>query len=465
MHEKPRPPRLPRWLPVALLAVPALAQASPYTLTFLPDIMDADRPALRIDASGAPHVVWHALEASPVLLRYATFDGSAWTTEDVDTVEIGNSTPSLALDQGVPVVVDTRLNWDQRCAERTGPGTWMIESTNTHGGGKGGVLAIDGTGTRHVVYGSGLYTVAVTRRPPLGTWQSTDVAPDLFTALYGAMGITFSSSGVPRICFQPLTGDLPPKLQYAEKVGDRWGNFELVATIADDAFASMATGPDGAATISALFGVQGVGLFHRDAPKAWSFEGIDAAGTGPTSLAWDAEGRAHVAYVKAGAIWQGIRPTNGEWVLEPVTAPGAGESDALPSLTLDPNGDASIAFVRTSPREGGGFDRRLGIAHDVKTLSADPDATTDLRALAIEWVAPQPVQGAGRIAIRLARPSNVRLEIVSVDGRRVASRALGALPAGSQTVAWEPGALAPGIYLLRAIGEGRAFATRRWVTL
>ena len=463
MHENPRPPRLPRWLPVAILVAPAFAQASPYTLSFVPGVHDADRPALRIDAAGAPHVVWHALEASPVLLRYATFDGSDWTTEEVDTVAIGNSTPSLALDQGMPVVVDTRSNWNQRCAERTGPGTWTIESTNARAGGKGGVLAIDGTGARHVVYGSSFSTIGVTRKTPPGSWQSTDVAPDLFTSLYGTMGISFSPAGVSRICFQPLTVMSTPKLWYAEKAGANWGAWELIATIAGDAFASMATGPDGAATISLLFGVQGVGMFHRDAPNNWSFEGVDAAGSGPTSLAWDAEGRAHVAYVKAGAIWQGVRPTNGQWVIEPVTAPGANVSDALPSLSLDPDGDASIAFVRTSPREGGGYERTLGIAHDVKTLAADPDATTDLRRLSIEWVAPQPVRGSGRIALRLAESSNVTLDLLSVDGRRIASKAIGQLPAGTRTVVWNPGALAPGVYLLRAVGEGGVFATRRWV--
>jgi len=450
---------------VALLLTPAFAPASPYTVTFVPGVHDADRPALKLDASSAPHVVWHALEASPVLLRYATFDGANWATEDVDTIETGNSTPSLALDQGIPVVVDTRLNWNQRCAHRTGPNAWVIETTGAHAGGKGGVLAIDGTGMRHVVYGSGFSSVGVTRRATAGSWQNTDVAPDLFTNLYGTMGIALSPADVPRICFQPLTAMTTPKLQYAEKVGNSWGNYEVVATIAGDAFASLATGPDGAATITALYGAQGVGLFHRDGPQNWSFEGIDAAGTGPTSLAWDADGRAHVAYVKAGAIWQGIRATDGQWITQAVTTPAGGESDGLPSLALDPNGDASIAFVRLSAREGGGYERALGIAHDVKTLSADPDATTDLRALAIEWVAPQPTRGGGHVALRLAQASHVTLELIAVDGRRVATKPLGVLEAGMRTIAWEPGRLSPGVYMLRALGDKGTFATRRWVAL
>ena len=466
MIHLPRRSRLPRWLlTLSLLgAVPFLAQASPYTVTFVPDVHDADRPALKLDAGGAPHVVWHALEASPVLLRYATFDGADWTVEDVDTVEIGNSTPSLALHAGTPAVVDTRLNWNQRYAERAGPGTWVVESTQPHGGGKGGALAIDALGVRYVVYGSAMPSVSSNRRTAPGSWLSKDLLPDLTTFQFGSMGIVVDPSGVPRAVHQPLTIMTTPKLYYSERTGSEWGLLEIVATIDGDAFASLALGPDGASTIAARNGVQGVGLYHRDGPNNWSFEAIDASGTGPTSLAWDADGRAHVAYVKAGAIWQGVRPIDGAWVKEPVTTPGAGESDAAPSLSLDPNGDASIAFVRSSPREGGGTERALGIAHDVKTLAADPDATTD-KALAIDWVAPQPSRGAGRIALRLARPANVTLELMSASGRRVASRVLGAMPAGPSIVVWEPGVLAPGVYLMRAADPRGAFVTRRWVAL
>ena len=103
MIDLPRRSRLPRWLlTLSLLgAMPFCAQASPYTVTFVSGVHDADRPALKLDAGGTPHVVWHALDASPILLRYATFDGTNWTTENVDTVEIGNSTPSLQLASGM----------------------------------------------------------------------------------------------------------------------------------------------------------------------------------------------------------------------------------------------------------------------------------------------------------------------------------------------------------------------------
>jgi len=466
MIRLPRRSRLPRWLLTLVLlgAVPFVAQASPYTVTFVPGVHDADRPAFKLDASGAPHVVWHALEASPILLRYATFDGADWTIEIADTIEIGPSAPSLQLASGMPVVVDTRYQWALHYAERTAPGTWSTSWAVTPHGCRSTVLALDAAGTRHIFYGSPLFEIAWAYRTPQGTWPGAIILPDQNSAQYASTGLAADAAGDLHACFQLLNTISTPKLQYAERIAGTWHFPEPVATISGDAGASLEIGPDGLTTISAQYAVQGVGLYHRDAPNNWSFEAIDAFGTGPTSLAWDAEGRAHVAYVKAGAIWQAVRPIDGAWVKEPVTVPGAGESDAWPRLALDPNGDASIAFVRSSPREGGGTERALGIAHDVKTLAADPDATTD-KALAIDWIAPQPSRGAGRIALRLAQPAHVTLELVAASGRRVAAKALGPLPAGPSTIAWDPGALAPGVYLLRALDERGAFVTRRWVAL
>lgn len=466
MNILPRRSRLPRLIVTLSIlgAPPFFAQASPYILSFVTGVHDAADPALRIDVAGAPHLVYHALEASPILARYATYDGSNWSTEDVDTASNAISPPSLALANGVtPVIVDTDKFWAQWSAERVAPGSWLVESTQAHGGGQWGALAIDAAGTRHVLYAEGVnFSLGHTHRLSPNVWTQEDVLPDQTSPCRSTQLVRDPASNL-HGCY--IFASTAPAMRYTERVSGSWTFPEKIADVTVDAGPSMALGPDGISTVSYRHPTQGVVLAHRDGPANWNLEIADAQGVGPTSLAWDAAGRAHVAYVRAGAIWQAVRPEDGNWVREQVTSPGALENDRAPSLSLDPDGNASIAFVRESPRAGGGTERALGLAHDVKTLGADPGPSAAVQGIAIERIAPQPVRGEGRIMLRLAKATNVHLELIAIDGRRVAARDLGVLTEGPHAVSWAPGGLRSGVYILRAIGANGALDARRWVAL
>ena len=82
-------------------------------------------------------------------------------------------------------------------------------------------------------------------------------------------------------------------------------------------------------------------------------------------------------------------------------------------------------------------------------------------ALAIAPVRPDPVRGGALVvdvALRSAGPA--RLEVLDIQGRRVAASELGSLGAGRHTVDLGPRNLSPGIYLLRLTQDGESRVAR-----
>jgi poly(3-hydroxybutyrate) depolymerase len=83
----------------------------------------------------------------------------------------------------------------------------------------------------------------------------------------------------------------------------------------------------------------------------------------------------------------------------------------------------------------------------------------------IEWsVAPVPARGGARIGFRLPRPAPVRIVVVDLQGRSVATLVEGPFAAGDHRVAWPTGSLPPGVYLVR-LQAGPETRTRRMVVL
>lgn len=86
-------------------------------------------------------------------------------------------------------------------------------------------------------------------------------------------------------------------------------------------------------------------------------------------------------------------------------------------------------------------------------------------ALEFSPVAPNPARGQARFAFRLPRAADVRLELLDLQGRRVAVLADGARAAGAHSVEWRrPAAVRPGVYLARLRADGE-IQQRRFVVL
>jgi len=81
---------------------------------------------------------------------------------------------------------------------------------------------------------------------------------------------------------------------------------------------------------------------------------------------------------------------------------------------------------------------------------------------------PNPRTAVGPVTLRftLDAPAAVRLALYDISGREVAIRAAEYVPvAGSHTVRWDPGRLAPGVYFVRVEPDAGPVAVARWAVL
>jgi hypothetical protein len=88
--------------------------------------------------------------------------------------------------------------------------------------------------------------------------------------------------------------------------------------------------------------------------------------------------------------------------------------------------------------------------------------------LALGAISPTPTSGPARIAFALPREAHVRLTVIDLQGREVATVADATYPAGRHEAAWSGrgsrGALPAGVYALRMQALGHAFVRRVVVT-
>jgi hypothetical protein len=114
--------------------------------------------SLVLDSAGQPHIGYCGVAAmvpsSITLIKYATYDGSAWVTETVASAGDGGGYTSLALDSGD----GPHLGYfhgsaaDLMYAYRDGGG-WLTETVDSAGDGGGYVsLALDGNNYPHISY-------------------------------------------------------------------------------------------------------------------------------------------------------------------------------------------------------------------------------------------------------------------------------------------------------------------------
>ena len=135
----------------------------------------------------------------------------------------------------------------------------------------------------------------------------------------------------------------------------------------------------------------------------------------------------------------------------------------------------TLASPPTSIQSGDltGFDFEF----DVNTLDANVNyaaiGTTAMFGTASEGrpvagalgltAAPNPSTGDTALSFTLEEAADVTLEVFDVLGRRVTALASGPLPAGDQSVRWDAGALAPGLYVVRL--QAGAVAASQTITI
>jgi hypothetical protein len=109
---------------------------------------------------------------------------------------------------------------------------------------------------------------------------------------------------------------------------------------------------------------------------------------------------------------------------------------------------------------GARFELRIGTAEFVAASVTAGTAVTRLLPCV-----PNPVRTDATVRFDLARTGPVTLELFDIAGRRVTTLARGPHAAGRHELAWTPRdgaghALAPGVYALRLVADGRSDVRR-----
>ena len=139
----------------------------------------------------------------------------------------------------------------------------------------------------------------------------------------------------------------------------------------------------------------------------------------------------------------------------------------FPLGTVSPGSGGRIVYVDTTVPEGGRYGYRLDVHTEEGIVQAGEvwlDIPNGLRLL-LSDVQPNPARGDLVVSFSLADSRSATLELLTVDGRRVLTRLLHSLPAGSHAITWEKQrALPSGVYILR-LAQGSRSASKKIVLL
>jgi hypothetical protein len=139
------------------------------------------------------------------------------------------------------------------------------------------------------------------------------------------------------------------------------------------------------------------------------------------------------------------------------------QSDWTLMGTVTTEGTGRVIFVDHDIKSGTRYAYRLGFTENGRELFAGETWVDVPVALvfALYGSRPNPSPGALSVSLSLAVARPATLELLDVSGRRIVSREVGSLGAGSHVVKLTPGRPLPsGIYLLRLTQDGRTLTSK-----
>ena len=142
-------------------------------------------------------------------------------------------------------------------------------------------------------------------------------------------------------------------------------------------------------------------------------------------------------------------------VLSQQGTPGGWADAARAAYAFDALGRPSVDIDESFDGTAWTYTRRLRYAYG-GGVAGEPGSGPAGLSLA---AGPNPSRGAVRVTVALDAPGEVALEVFDARGRRVARLLGGAQPAGAQTVMWDAGAVAAGVYTLR-LAAGQVVTSR-----
>jgi hypothetical protein len=337
-------PTIPSWAVVKPTITPTIAPQDP---SIAPqDVMDQDwitttvddtegiwgMPSLALDKSGNPHISYSIFNSSSYCLKHATWTGSAWKTETVESGRVGWHN-SIAVDKaGNPhISYDDSTNGNLKYARWTGSGwnTEIVDSTDTE---PYNSLVLDSAGNPHIIYSNG-HTLMYAKKTGMG-WVTTAVDSDCGG---WAASLALDAADNPHISYSGGYSGGDYDIKYTRWTGSAWKIETIDSVDYPDSHHKIALDAAGNPHIIYSSGDPSYDLkYARWTGSAWKIETVDSIEVHQIiPFALDANGNPHIYSGSKYAKWTGT-----EWVIV-VYKDGP---EGVYSIAVDPAGNPHIIF-------------------------------------------------------------------------------------------------------------------------
>jgi hypothetical protein len=302
-------------------------------------------PSLALDSSGNPHISYW--DTTNYDLKYASWNGTAWSIQTVDGAGNVGFDSSLALDSsGNPRISYYDYDNDALKYASWSGTAWKIETVDSTGDvGSNSSLALDSFGNPHISYYE--YTNDDLKYASWsGTAWSIQTVHSAGEISHGSSSLALDSSGNPHISYKNWTDDDKEYLKYASWNGTAWDIETVERTGELSGGLSLALDSSGNPHISYDDGTNNYLKYASWSGTSWKIETVDSGGDvgyGPSSLALDSSGNPHISYSVANnhnlnyASWNGTA-----WSIQTVDSAGDVGSDS--SLALDSSSKPHISY-------------------------------------------------------------------------------------------------------------------------
>lgn len=443
---------------LALLLAPAAARSQGWTLELVdaPNGWQVFGAPIALDPAGGPHIAYWTPTYG---LRYASRDGSPWTLSPVvahsspaasaspASAELINTwSSSLVIDAaGTPHIAIGNSNWDSYQLiywTRDSLG-WVSSSPGTSYGGYPSI-ALDAAGQpRILALQKGSSDLEYLERNA-GSWSVDPLA----VLSYFQLPLAIDGEGVPHVGY--ASGGVLYDL-WRDGIG--WHS----ETVDSASVGAVAVGVDGLVRM-AYAGSTGALTLAERGPSGWSHVVVDPSGDGVGEVALALDRHDEPRIVFRDVTLKHLRYASsyaGAWSF--TTVDTTSDAGYFLSLALAADGTPHVAYA---------YDNllRLGYARGTSTTGVPQQPLPGQGALR---VAPNPVRvgQAVSIAVSLAAPDRVGLELLDLAGRSIASRPPEEFGVGLTSRTWSPPLARPGIYLVRWRAASGRTGSQRLVVL
>jgi hypothetical protein len=318
---------------IAIIALPArsgLSAAAVWNLQQV-DTNQIGTTSIALDSSGNPHISYY--KNSDRNLKYASWNGSAWVTEAIDTYKVGEFC-SLALDSNNNPHISyyDSGNHDLKYIHWNGS-AWVIEVVDSADDvGRYTSIALDSSNRPHISYSDDTNTSLKYARWNGSAWIIQTVDDVANGAYYTS--IALDSSNNPHISYQDEADNYD--LKYAQWNGSAWV-IQVVDSAGEvGANTSLALDSSNRPHISYYDGTnQSLKYAHWNG-SAWVTETVETGnqvGNRSTSIAMDSFKKPHISYNdETNRDVKYARWTGSAWAIE-VVADISGGLD-IPSTSL-----------------------------------------------------------------------------------------------------------------------------------